>query len=927
MNLTFHAVYAENDETAEAPYQLSTEENVLASLGIIVYENYDGRKGVTRADFTVSVIKLCGMGELSASQTKFSDVAQDAEYSGAVKAGTDMGFICGFEDNTFRPDGILTTEQAVKMVLSATGYDVYAKAYGGYPGGYLSVASVNGLLKKVGVGEYKECSWHDAALILYNALTMDILQQEKFPEPKYTKVDGENPLTKWLNVYVNKGVVTANEYTSVTSIDAVGEGTVLIDDEKYRTGKSNASDYLGYYVKVYYRDTSEREILICVPDSRCKAYEISSDDISEKTDENVLRVYPEKGLKDINIKNASFIFNGRKSALSKDKLLLPDSIVKVIDFEGDGKGDTVFVETYEHYCIDTVTPKSFSIVDKFSEKKHTFNIGKSGYDTVIYDKGEKVDFSAVKAGQVISVSQSEDKKYTKIMLGTEKVEGAVMEIGQNSISLDEGDGEYKLASNVIGRVSSLRINSVKTFTLTFDGKIGGWTDSKALGKYGYLISVAAGGKGIESGKIGSFRIFDVNSQKIDNYISAEEIRFCGNRTDENGEKFTGRSIMEKLMTGGKVKDQLIKFVTDKEGKITDLYVAEKNTEEPFEANPENFTLDYWLEYDGKEKVGDNPCRNHYYFGLYTWQDNSYGTIDGYISCKNTVMIGLPVLYGGETLMDREKDITVVNNKWFESDTMRLRFFELRVYDMDEYRQANVMVFRNHTGGTSGTLPAHEHILVDRISKVLDDGAVATKIFGYIGNTAVEYIVDSEAVSDGKISADDLMLKRGDVIRVATAPNVIRIIKIFSVKPDDGKGDYLIYSDGFADYQMKSSDTDYEPVPKPDVAASAGNARPNYEQMSIALYDRIKKADSTKGFVLTSDCLCGPTDRLAIIRYGDVNYSVYDEATDTARGGSFEDIDPDNPRQTVLMNLSYSRAHEICIYNWKEDRYPEWRGQY
>ena len=155
---------------------------------------------------------------------------------------------------------------------------------------------------------------------------------------------------------------------------------------------------------------------------------------------------------------------------------------------------------------------------------------------------------------------------------------------------------------------------------------------------------------------------------------------------------------------------------------------------------------------------------------------------------------------------------------------------------------------------------------------------------------------------------------------------IRIIKIFSPSPDNGKGDYLIYKDGFEDWQMTSSSTDYAPVPKPSVVATAGAAAPNYEQMSIALYTRIRKADAT-GFTMTQDAKRGPTDFFAVVRSGDTQYSVYDEVTDTVRGGTFEDIDPGNPNQTVLMNLSYHRAHEICIYNWKEAQNPEWKGQW
>lgn len=932
---------AESEKTEVTPYEIRDEEKALSSLGIIDIKDFDGRKPVTRAEFIVSVMKLCGLGELQAAKTAFTDIPEDAPYSGAVKTATDAGIIHGFEDGSFRPDQTITTEQAVKIVLSATGFDVYAASYGGYPSGYLTIAAVNGLLKRVSVGDFTECNWADGAMILYNALTMDVLQQVEYPQGAYDTIEGENPLTKWLDVQKTRGTVVANEYTSLSVSTGLSDGKVRVDDKLYSAGASEAPEYLGYNVTIYHKEIDGLDtIILCVPESRAKIYEISSEDISPNTTTSTLEYYDGDKAVRHNISGADFIYNGKAATKTTAKLLVTDGNIKALDRDGNGTIDVVFAESYTTYFVDSVNTKLYSFVDKFTDAKILFDIDNPKNDVVIYDEGEEVDFSAVKSGHVLSVAKSEDGTYTKIMLGTEKVDAAIIEKSDEILTLDEGDGDYKLASNVKPLLSTLEINAVKTFTLTFDGKIGGWGDSKTSGKYGYLITAAALGNGLSGTHQGTFRIFDPNSQTIQNFTSAEEIKFNGKYVDESGNKYSGRLIIEKLKDGGVIKDQLIKFVANEDGEITEFFTANRNTAEPFNADPENFTMDYWLEYNGgktasgyveasnpKISLGDNPCRNNYYFGLYTWQDNSYGTIDGYISCKNTTMIALPVIPEGKTLMDMEKDITVVTNKWFEGDNQRLRFLYLKVYDMNESRQAQILVFRNYAGGGSGTAPNHEHIMVEKIAQGTDDeGYDATKIYGYIGDERVEYVVDSNAVFEGKITESDLNLKAGDVIRVATAPDVIRIVKIFSPTPDDGKGEYLMYSDGFEDWQMTSSSTEYAPVPKPTVVETAGLAGPNYEQMSIATHERISSATST-GFVITSNANRGPTDKFAIIRPGEVEYCVYDEATGKVRAGTFEDIDPNNPKQTVVMNISYSRANEICIYNWKEEKYPAWKGLY
>ncbi|AOY81603.1 DUF3747 domain-containing protein [Moorena producens JHB] len=52
--------------------------------------------------------------------SKFRDIANDV-YASEIEKAVAMGFIAGFQDNTFRPQGFLTREQLVSMVIEGLG--------------------------------------------------------------------------------------------------------------------------------------------------------------------------------------------------------------------------------------------------------------------------------------------------------------------------------------------------------------------------------------------------------------------------------------------------------------------------------------------------------------------------------------------------------------------------------------------------------------------------------------------------------------------------------------------------------------------------------------------------------------------------------------------------------------------------------------
>lgn len=69
---------------------------------------------LTRAQFCTMIASALNLP--AGKQAKFSDVEEGDWYAGTVSAMADMGFISGYEDGSFRPDGTITCQEMVSVL-------------------------------------------------------------------------------------------------------------------------------------------------------------------------------------------------------------------------------------------------------------------------------------------------------------------------------------------------------------------------------------------------------------------------------------------------------------------------------------------------------------------------------------------------------------------------------------------------------------------------------------------------------------------------------------------------------------------------------------------------------------------------------------------------------------------------------------------
>ena len=75
-------------------------------------------KNITRAEFIAVLIRLLNK-ELTAQTVNFNDVEEKSWYYSYVSTGVLLGYINGYDDNTFRPEENITREEAAVIISRA----------------------------------------------------------------------------------------------------------------------------------------------------------------------------------------------------------------------------------------------------------------------------------------------------------------------------------------------------------------------------------------------------------------------------------------------------------------------------------------------------------------------------------------------------------------------------------------------------------------------------------------------------------------------------------------------------------------------------------------------------------------------------------------------------------------------------------------
>ncbi len=305
---------------------------VLSGLGIAKGDeagNFNPTNDVKRSEMVAFVCRMMGEDDIAnaASTDAFTDVAANHWAAGYIAWGVNNGIINGMGDGTFAPDAPVKYQDAVVMIMRALGYDRIAQRAenGGYPTGYLKVASQNGVLSGAGYDNAKAATREIIAQLIYNGLTAPLVAVSEYgvsvEDDKYTiyngkgkdgelrtmltytnevykvkveivgtpKSDAANCIDKDGNYLVAIDLTNADGYDyKDAAVDAVAEAiNANSDDVGYvYVGETEAADLLGYTVEAYIvedEDLGDYKLLAVVADNKSVVSETLEAEVEDYT--------------------------------------------------------------------------------------------------------------------------------------------------------------------------------------------------------------------------------------------------------------------------------------------------------------------------------------------------------------------------------------------------------------------------------------------------------------------------------------------------------------------------------------------------------------------------------------------------------------------------------------------------------------------
>ena len=547
---------------------------LLSALGVLTGQDeltFAPDRNVTRAEFAAMLCRLYPRIEINAASTVFADVP--ADYWAANEIGTinRLQIMNGTDNGMFLPEQNITLNEAAKTMVVMAGYDQLASIKGGYPTGYFLVANNKKILRGVnGLGDMP-VTRAVAAKLLNNMLQIPALEVNKFGmDITYQESSLHTNFYTFLGIEKGTGIVEATEITSLSTPNRGRKNTVMINGVLYNVGETDAAQYLGMTVDFYYQyDEMDLQELrfVQISDVKNTSLTLEADSIISYSD----RVYSYEGDDDGDVTEARLaddfrlIYNGRACAddFNADYMKPLDGTVRLVDYNGDGRYDVVFVEDYETIVVGGIDTDNKTIYDiNDPTKKIVLNDNASLLTVVLKDaEGNPFPLEKLAKNNVVSVIKNGD--YASLVVSQKQVSGTLEQFGK-----DEGTTWYQIGGTIYEPTNELitsglpeaRAGDNLTLYLNHNDKIARIAIDTGAGEIGFLAQKSMENTRADSGIY--LRIFTADGEMKD--FQARKIRWNG-----SSGKLDATELYNKIPTY-----TLVEYSVNTEGEITALSIPD-----------------------------------------------------------------------------------------------------------------------------------------------------------------------------------------------------------------------------------------------------------------------------------------------------------------------------------------------------------------
>ena len=506
--------------------------------------------------------------EIKNTGTPFYDVTTDNPYYGGIYFVAQTGCMKG-SDGYFRPGERLTFAEMMKVMV-----DILSAGFtsgGNYPDGYMSAAAAMNItdgMNSLSIGGF--VTYRDFIVCLKNTLEADNYIIAQSANVTY-KQNGKSFLENQFSIAVYEGTVLTNSVTSIDSTLSASVDSIAIGNESFICDPAEYDEYLGYYVKAYYRKENENKLLYMTPKkNRNKTLEIDAEDIisynAPYLEYAAGKSYKKEylGSQTVIIRNNILLDNYEQS-----ELLPVEGNIKFLDNNNDGNYEYAFIDAVETLLVNFLDGDKKIIFDKLSGKQ--IDLSKKDELLITDINGDAAELEDISPNAVLEVrdtlgKQNPQKTWIKVVYKT--VVGSLKSVDRSKRKLTVDDKQYDLSPRT--EDTSLKVGKAYIFYLDSKSKVVGFSasDSELIGAY--LIKFIPD----DAGETFFVRLWEYKDNKFNTYELADKVKLNGERVKSEE---VGKSPEVINPDTNKTIAQLVDFKRNGDNKITELVTSNNMT--------------------------------------------------------------------------------------------------------------------------------------------------------------------------------------------------------------------------------------------------------------------------------------------------------------------------------------------------------------
>ncbi len=486
---------------------------------------------VTRARFAVYTARVLGVNSFKQNGVRYySDVPMDSSAATAINYLAEIGVLSVGSDKKFRPDDAIRLEEAVKMLVSAMGYRVFAEMNGGFPTGYLAAARRLQMIDAEVSGG--PLSTDDAVRLLYEAVKAPVADVTGVVQDELVRENtGATLLSNYHDIYYDRGLVTGVDGSYLYSDAACEADEIVINGKNYDCEGDLYGDRLGGYVRYYYRKTPEKqEKIVYIESETNDSVEINISDIAKNGySKNGIVYYRNNAEKSVSLSNAVVVYNGRPLEDKVSQTMNNLNYGTVTIKQMSGKNDLVLVTDYEDIYSEKRGVDD-EIFQNYIDGTKSLSLEDVEICKIADFNGNPLEFETVALPAVLSVAKSVDGKYVKVVVSNKTVSGDISSLRNRTdgmIEITIGGAEYFVDDDYYEEnKAKFQVGAAFECSLNFEDVIVYASGMKSTSiKFGYMIDA-----GVVEGTFNDtfkVKLFDWESQKILVFDGADRVVIDG----------------------------------------------------------------------------------------------------------------------------------------------------------------------------------------------------------------------------------------------------------------------------------------------------------------------------------------------------------------------------------------------------------------